>query len=232
MIVCTAQAATRPEKETIQKKRTDIKTLPYLSRLKRKFFQRDDEWTHQVYGRISTCVGLVFPDDKYHRSCMQVFHIGRAIPVIYWMMSAKGFIGCIMAGSGLEEMFETVYAPRTVPQMMSGLAYTRVFCGHLLAACALLSIRLQHDDIKLDDHQDVLTDLMAGAEKPPESNSSFFQSVLNIISTVMTANVSDSKTMRLWESYLCMTQLLRLFMLAERTGHFVYISCNRPYCLC
>ena len=87
------------------------------------------------------------------------------------MMSAKGFIGCIMAGSGSEEMFEIVYAPRTVPQMMSG----RVFRGHLLAACALLSIRLQHDDIKLDDHQDVLTDLIAGAEKPPESNSSIFQ---------------------------------------------------------
>ena len=161
----------------------------------------------QVYGRICTCVDLVFPEGKYHRSCMQIFYIGRAIPVIptestttvgrkqcifrcfFWMMSAKGFIGCIMAGSGLEEMFETVYAPRTVPQMMSGHAYTRVFRGHLLAACALLSIRLQHDDIKLDDHQDVLTDLLAGADKPPESNSSIFQSVLNIISTVMTENV-------------------------------------------
>ena len=85
----------------------------------------------------------------------------------YWMMSAKGVISCAMAGSGLEEMFETVYAPRTVPHMMSGHAYyTRAFRGHLLAACALLSILLQHDDIKLDDHQDVLADLLAGAKNP------------------------------------------------------------------
>ena len=88
------------------------------------------------------------------------------------MMSAMGSTGCIVAGSGLEEMFETVYAPGIVPHMMSGHAYrpTRVFRGHLLAACTLLSILLQHDDIKLDDPQDVLTDLLAGAEKPAESN--------------------------------------------------------------
>ena len=115
------------------------------------------------------------------------------------MMSAEGFIGCIMAGSGFEEMFETVHARGTVPHMMSGHAYTRAFRRHQFATCALLSILLQHDDIKLDDHQDVLTDLIAGAEKPSESNLSIFQSLLNLISTSMTENVSDSRTN--WEAY-------------------------------
>ena len=90
------------------------------------------------------------------------------------MMSAQGFIGYVMAGSGLEEMFETVYAPETVPHMMSGHAY---YTLHFVDACALLSILLQHGDIKLDDHQDVLADLLAGAEKPPGSNSSIFRSL-------------------------------------------------------
>ena len=133
-----------------------------------------------------------------------------------------------MAGSGLQEMFETVYAPGTFPHMISGHAYTRAFRGQLIAA--LLSILLQHGNIKLDDHQDVLTDLLAGAEKPSESNSYIFRSLLNIISTIMTENFSDSRTLRLWKSYLRMTHIVRLFMFAERTGHFaLHLYCMKQF---
>ena len=89
----------------------------------------------------------------------------------------------------------------------------------------MISAKCFTDDIKLDDHLDVLIDLLAGADKP--SNSSIFQSFLNIISTIMTANLSNSRNMRLWKSYLRMTHILRLFMFAERTGH----SALHLYCM-
>ena len=38
--------------------------------------------SHQVYGLINTCVDIVAPEDKCHRSCMQVFYMGRAKPII------------------------------------------------------------------------------------------------------------------------------------------------------
>ena len=56
--------------------------MPYLSRLKSKIFQRDDEWEHQFYGSINTCVDLVAHEGKYHPSFMQVFYMRRANPVI------------------------------------------------------------------------------------------------------------------------------------------------------
>ena len=48
----------------------------------------------------------------------------------------------------------------------------------------------------------------------------------------MTENVSDSRTMILWESYLCITHFITLFMLAERTGHFVlHLYCMEQFIL-
>lgn len=40
------------------------------------------------------------------------------------LMSFLGAIGSIMAGSGLEELWQTVYAKNSVPHMMNGHAYS------------------------------------------------------------------------------------------------------------
>ena len=42
-----------------------------------------------------------------------------------------------MSGSGLSELFETVYAPNTVPHILSGKAVARAVRGHLLIDIAL-----------------------------------------------------------------------------------------------
>ena len=44
-----------------------------------------------------------------------------------------------MAGSGFEDLLETVYAPGTVSNMMSGYAYTGAFRGHEVLVSNLLS---------------------------------------------------------------------------------------------
>ena len=51
-------------------------------------------------------------------------------------MSYMGTIGAIMGGSGLAELWETVYAPNTVLHMTKGHAYAR---AHLLTAATLVT---------------------------------------------------------------------------------------------
>jgi len=53
------------------------------------------------------------------------------------LMSFLGSIGSIMEGSGLEELWATAYAPKTVAHMISGHAYSRAVRAHSLTRLAL-----------------------------------------------------------------------------------------------
>lgn len=52
-------------------------------------------------------------------------------------------IGYIMGGSGLESLWEIVYAPNTLNHMVTGHAYARDLRAHFLTAAALVRILLQ-----------------------------------------------------------------------------------------
>ena len=53
------------------------------------------------------------------------------------LLSFMGSIGVIMAGSGLEEMWETVYAKNSVVHMMNGRTYARGSRAHFISQSAL-----------------------------------------------------------------------------------------------
>ena len=59
---------------------------------------------------------------------------------LHTRMSFLGSIGYIMAGSGLEDMLELVYAKNTTIHMLSGKAIARAIRGHLLIDQALNSL--------------------------------------------------------------------------------------------
>ena len=48
-----------------------------------------------------------------------------------------GTIGFIMSGSGLQNLFSTVYAPGSTEKMLTGHAYSRGVRAHFLAHLAL-----------------------------------------------------------------------------------------------
>ena len=56
------------------------------------------------------------------------------------LMSYVGAIGKVMKGSGIEELFNEVYAENTVQQIISGKAVSRALRAQLLAESALISI--------------------------------------------------------------------------------------------
>ena len=56
---------------------------------------------------------------------------------LHTQMSFLGCIGHLMAGSGLQEILEIVYADNAVKHILSGKAISRAIRGHLLVAAAL-----------------------------------------------------------------------------------------------
>ena len=57
-------------------------------------------------------------------------------------MSFHQCIGHLMAASGLQELFELIYAPNTVVHMLSGKAVAQAVQGHLIVDAALKTLVL------------------------------------------------------------------------------------------
>ena len=74
------------------------------------------------------------PTDSYLKSI--VLRLGG----LHMEMSFLGSIGYLMAGSGLQEVLEVVYARNAVKHMLSGKAISRAVRGHLLVDAALNTI--------------------------------------------------------------------------------------------
>ena len=58
------------------------------------------------------------------------------------LMSYLGSIGYIMSGTGIETLWETVYAGNTVVHMLTGHAYARALRAHILTSAATMSALL------------------------------------------------------------------------------------------
>ena len=67
-----------------------------------------------------------------------VCHLGG----FHVLMSYRGAVGMLMAGSGLTDALQTCYGLTTVSQMMSGKAYARAVHIHMLAHSALHTLLL------------------------------------------------------------------------------------------
>ena len=72
-------------------------------------------------------------------------------------MSFYGSIGHLMAGSGLQSLFELIYAENTVPHIFSGKAFSRATRGHLITTgtlYALLMLKVNNIDFDTDAEDD------------------------------------------------------------------------------
>ena len=56
------------------------------------------------------------------------------------LMSYLESIGQIMAGSGLETLWKTVYARGTIVHMLSGHAFSRALRAHILTLVVLINV--------------------------------------------------------------------------------------------
>jgi hypothetical protein len=155
------------------------------------------------------------------------------------MINNQNFpIGSIMAGSGIEELWSTVYASNSVIQMMTGHAYARALRAHSLTQLALAVIIVRQwpdlDPIITDDIMVAYTELLENRASPEASaNLSALSIIIEKLETVMSTAACTSRTAKLWKQYFQQVQLIRLFVRAERCGdwelHMDCVRCMLPY---
>lgn len=139
------------------------------------------------------------------------------------LMSYMGSVGYVMGGSGLEDLWETVYAPNTVIHMMTGHAYARALRAHLLSSVAIMSNLLETpgclSNVNLTHIQAVHTDLLSvECATAYVENDVCVQQLTQIMDDLMKESAAQSRTGKLWVEYLKQVSLIRCFIRAERTG--------------
>ena len=83
-----------------------------------------------------------------------------------------GSIGHLMAGSGIKELFENIYAPKAVEQIMSGKAISRAVRVHLMLDAVLNGLLLSKSmDVPLPCPAGVEQDDTESSDKTPCTNS-------------------------------------------------------------
>lgn len=153
------------------------------------------------------------------------------------LMSFLGAIGMIMGGSGLEDMWNTIYAKNTVIHMLSGRQYSRAMRAHLLTQQALLSILFQMCPERqpfLHNLEDTFSDLMEGNLLPEDvTECREVQALLSLIESKLKELSSESRTAKLWAQYIEMVELVHLYVRAERVGdwdlHLFCVKSMLPY---
>ena len=162
-------------------------------------------------------------------------------------MSFLGCIGHLMGGSGLQELFELIYAPNAVIHMLAGKAIARAVRAHLFIESALNAL-LFSDAMNINvfstsenDHESSLeviaTNLCSKNSDLQEAfvlyenlmnnsvsvhqvcQSEIIQKLKKILETKV-CSLQSSRTASLWLQYLKTIDILRNFIRAQRTGNW------------
>ena len=139
------------------------------------------------------------------------------------LMSYMGSVGYIMAGTGLDSLWETVYASNTVVHMLTEHAYARAIRAHLISFAAIVSILLETPGCMSEINLDKLRIMHQGLLKGDIStdsvvNEECVQQINNTIDNLEDDIATKSSTAKMWMNYVKCVSVIRLFMRAERTG--------------
>ncbi|KYM96907.1 hypothetical protein ALC62_12417 [Cyphomyrmex costatus] len=151
------------------------------------------------------------------------------------LMSFMGAVGFLMSGSGIEELFQLIYAENCVAKILAGHAYSRAVRAHILTHLALSKIILDSIDFT-DAELDVLDDLCKVIERSSvltATNVEEIQEIMRKFNNELKTLKSRSPTARLWVQYYEMITLMKNFIQAERSGdwelHLTTIQKMIPY---
>ena len=94
-----------------------------------------------------------------------IVRLGR----FHLLMSYLESIGQIMAGSGLETLWETVYAKGTIVHMLSGHAFSLALRAHILTLVVLINVLIDDfaslDTIDIDHLKNLYSKIVKQEEK-------------------------------------------------------------------
>ena len=143
------------------------------------------------------------------------------------LMSFLGSVGKLMMGSGIEELFEEVYAEDTVKHMTTGKAYARSLRAHLMTQSVLVEhlVEIMEDEGKLPPMTDfescyskllkselTVEDLLEFSNR--KSTRSFEEEMKKLTNRLK----EESRTAKLWIQYIGYIDLVKDYIIAERTS--------------
>lgn len=146
------------------------------------------------------------------------------------LMSYLGCIGEVMKGSGLKDLFEQIYPENSINHIMSGKAVSRALRAHFLTDAALKSLLLSL--VKLDHSEDIdrldvlLHGLFNGEQQPTMEQIDVFldSEPVNRVNAALIGLrrelVQRSRTAQLWFQYMECIDIIKRFILAERTSNW------------
>ena len=165
------------------------------------------------------CIDIVYasPDLKDHTYT----RLG-GLHTIFSFMGADGYI---MDGSGMEQLWGTVYASGSLPSMLSGMAYERALRAQILTAQSEVtriwesSPSLKHfDRTKI---QRIWSDLLnENISLDDAAASPDFKLLSRTLEEEIEKTRSKGRTAALWIEKLERTGTLLQFIRAERTGEW------------
>ena len=138
------------------------------------------------------------------------------------MMSFLGSIGHLMAGTGLQELLEVIFAGNTVAHILSGKAVARAIRDHLLLESVLhtlllcnvfetkLSLSSDNVPVELNAIADLYDDLVSSKTTMQEVESSVELQALQVKLDMFTDTLgSKYLTAKLWLEYMEMVNIIQ-----------------------
>lgn len=149
------------------------------------------------------------------------------------LMSFMGAIGYIMSGSGLEELWATIYAGNSIPHLINGHAYSRALRAHLLTQSALTQLLLKKENT-LDYYENDLKELYSpNNEIQNIKDHPVLNSLLNGFEQILEKVENSNRTAKLWCQYWKQVEILKMTIKADRTAdwdlHLYSANCMLPY---
>ena len=143
------------------------------------------------------------------------------------LMSFLGSIGLMMAGSGIEELFQEVYAEHTVTHMLTGKAYARAIRAHFLAQSALnshiITLIFEKNEIctsKLESiYEKVVNENISDEEIIQLTQVDEYKRLDMAIASFQKETSESSRTAKLWFQYIEYIDTVKQFICAERTSN-------------
>ena len=182
--------------------------------------------------RNQTCI-VTFDQPLYLKSSEIVAAADKNSPLssivvrlggFHFLMSFLGCIGQNMEGSGLEQLWETVYAKNTLPHLITGHAYARSLRAHILTLIALYSIicvqfpSLQDSvNALLQLGEELLSNQISPEDAKLSSDVISFQSKFE---SLLEEAKASGRTPKLWIQYFEQMVLVLQFIRAERIGNW------------
>lgn len=147
------------------------------------------------------------------------------------LMSYMGAVGKIMEGSGLTDLWSTVYGKATVNHMMNGHAYDRCLRAFTLTAAALMNIareifpNIQHC---FEQTEEICKQVVSRRISTEDAlNDPLLTKILHTLDECLQNIEKTSRTAKLWVRFLKKIDLALRFVYAERTGDWnLHLRCT------